>query len=670
MAKQEWPPVKKVAGNTADGKADPQNSRQDYYREIAAKEDEEKAKRVKAMSDRQHEADEAETTRTAAAATDLLSDAVIKGRRGIPKISEGTITEAEEPRKAEHTTGESRNLLRELVMRTVEMAGKVGGAAKEGFTKATDFLTSRTTELGNKLGGLLKQKTVEGAQAGKEKALKLAKYLNERIVTLGEQAPGLGKELGKNVLKTGEWYGKLPLKYKIGLSAALIGASVATGGAGTLVTILSAAKLGQRTLASAGVYAMVEGLMEKRYARQDMEAGRERRKWETWKKHGLAATATLAVFSGVPGYFLREGFTAVGGMHAVEWLGGALGIVPEHYTVPTTGGTASPPVEAAGRAPGAIASDVASAPTAEAAEETVAAVAAAPEVAEIASVTATPGQGYEYMMKQLVGKLPADFDKSSLPEGSDLRRLLDADPKSLGKVIHDLAIENKFYNPDGGTSVRIDLGSQMTVDADGDIFLGNTILADAGVPVTPPVPEFHIAPAEPAGNAAVPESLGENAPPPPHTGSYEQPVPTAQPEASAPQTEAPAPVHEAPTAHAEATDVPSTSSSETSSLVGEVGPHVFKNDFGTIVDPDVTHAYQGPNGVVFFGGDKSLDALAQDFAQQHRVPVSVDKSFSFLGIKFTRTLQFIPTDSGPPAMVPNSNSLLAVDPSTFTKRID
>ncbi|MEK7114056.1 MAG: hypothetical protein AAB850_00700, partial [Patescibacteria group bacterium] len=103
------------------------------------------------------------------------------------------------------------------------------------------------------------------------------------------------------------------------------------------------------------------------------------------------------------------------------------------------------------------------------------------------TVEATPGKGYEYMMKRVLEQLQEkNLDPSNYAEGSDMRRLLEADANSIDKVVHQIASdpEHHFYNADG-TSVRIGLGSQMSVNAEGNIQLGEAVKAPEGAPVTP-----------------------------------------------------------------------------------------------------------------------------------------------------------------------------------------
>ena len=102
------------------------------------------------------------------------------------------------------------------------------------------------------------------------------------------------------------------------------------------------------------------------------------------------------------------------------------------------------------------------------------------------SIDATPGHGYEWMMKRLWEQLPEGFDTSEFTEGSDIHKLLSADAQSIDKVVHQIASDpgHGFFNPDG-TSVRIDLNSHMTINAEGNIQVGDVVKAPEGAPTTP-----------------------------------------------------------------------------------------------------------------------------------------------------------------------------------------
>ena len=161
--------------------------------------------------------------------------------------------------------------------------------------------------------------------------------LNRRAGELDAKAKEYGIKFENFVRNIGEDYRKLPLKYKIGVAGALLGLNIATGGASTLVTLLtSTAMLGQRALGSAATYALLDGLLEKKLARKEKERGSERTKSEKLRKRGLSAAAALAVFTGLPGYAVKEGFDAIGGGGMLKALGALMGISPATTELPPT----------------------------------------------------------------------------------------------------------------------------------------------------------------------------------------------------------------------------------------------------------------------------------------------------------------------------------------------
>ena len=118
------------------------------------------------------------------------------------------------------------------------------------------------------------------------------------------------------------------------------------------------------------------------------------------------------------------------------------------------------------------------------------AVSASVPAPEMPSVIATPGHGYEYMTKRLWEQLQErHLDPGRYPQGSDIRRLLEANAGSIDKVAHQIAADPQhgFFHPDG-TSVLIDPNAHMTIDAAGQIHISdsiNAVRAPEGVPVTP-----------------------------------------------------------------------------------------------------------------------------------------------------------------------------------------
>jgi len=179
----------------------------------------------------------------------------------------------------------------------------------------------------------------------------------------------------------------------------------------------------------------------------------------------------------------------------------------------------------------------------------------APEV-PLAVIPATPGHGYEYMLKQMWGELQTqNLNPENYPEGSDIRRLIETAPKDIDTIVHKIAGDptHGFFKLDG-TSVRIDLGSHMTIGNDGQVVLvtpGNEtfIQAPEGSPVTPPYPPEAIETRPPPPEvreminnaAASPESsMLEPRPEPPPPAPPSSDVHVSDTLATAPETTAPA----------------------------------------------------------------------------------------------------------------------------------
>ncbi|MCR4275887.1 MAG: hypothetical protein NUV90_00685 [Candidatus Parcubacteria bacterium] len=518
------------------------------------------------------------------------------------------------------------------------------------------------------------RKLIEGAAGKTKEKIEWWKSAEEGLIRRNAELDAQLEKIGgveKGFRWLGEKYNKLGWKSKLAVGASLgLGAAFTAGVSMPIAFACMSGIAAQRVAGLATMYLKFE-----KNSHED--------KWGKEK-----AMLKAGVYTVLMGLAIKEAIEYASGTelaHAAQvkiegWLGAMLGHesttaatnegvgaaapTPEHPAIPV-GHQASADVQTAahpvatGEAPAA---------------EVVAEV--APATPEIASIEAKAGDGYERMLQHL-WEQSKGLDPNKFPEGSDIRRLIEANPKSIGAEIHRLATDNEFFKGNG-TNVRIDIGDKMTVDAKGNIWLGEDILAPEGAPVTPAFhPEAPVAPVAEPLSSVTPAEAAE--------GIVIKEIPAAEPfkpaepfispteEASLdvahaqdiPQQEidvANAPVHEAPSVQTPAEPV-------TTSGGIELGPHGYMNSHGTPINPDGAHAYQSPKGVVFFGSDKSLDALAQDFAQEHRVPVSVDKSFSILGMKFTRIVQFMPTESGHPMMVPITDPSVGIDPKTFTKLI-
>ncbi len=134
-----------------------------------------------------------------------------------------------------------------------------------------------------------------------------------------------------------------------------------------------------------------------------------------------------------------------------------------------------------------------------------------PEATEVASVHATKGKGYEYMLKSLVRDLQVrtDLDIRNFPEGSDIRRLLEVDPTQIDAELHKIAAENHYFDQGSERSVLIKPESVMSVDANGDIWVdGEPIFAADDAKTTPP---YHPSPKVSIEAAPSPEVSAESA---------------------------------------------------------------------------------------------------------------------------------------------------------------
>lgn len=340
---------------------------------------------------------------------------------------------------------------------------------------------------------------IEGAKEKigmSERGERMKAYLAERSRTLGEKAKEYGANPEKLIRDVGEQYNKLSFKQKLLFGFGAGAGATIFAGVSTPLTLLFAGGLGiQRAGGMASMYLKFEKHL------QDTVEGKSkgilgRQEWYqnifmgSSEKQRKIMAAVMSV-----------GYTA--GMSAA--IGGTIKLASEsqygeavhdwlrhHY----------PFGEAGASLTGTAATDAAPAPVptesaAGAEGPRIAAAAVAGEAAGAAvpsgisiDVEATPGHGYEYMMKRVWDGLQdlkeQGLDPNKYPEGSAARQLFDADPKSIDEVVHRIAADpaRGFFNADG-TSVRIDLGSHMTVGADGEIHLNEIIKAPTGAPVTP-----------------------------------------------------------------------------------------------------------------------------------------------------------------------------------------
>ncbi len=320
-----------------------------------------------------------------------------------------------------------------------------------------------------------------------ERFSKSKNYLNERAKEIDAQAEMSGLE--KAFRRMGENYNKLTLVHKLGIGVAL--------GAGAVVSVASFAPVMALGFGAAlGVqraYGLGGAFVSREKALQAKKVG------ESEQLLSVKESAMLGAML----YTIGMSFAIKGGVElaneygvverAREWFGGMFG---EHQAVREISAPEAPAVEVVVPPPEPPPAPI------------------APGMPSI-SVEATRGRGYEYMMKRVWEQLQEKgLDANQYVEGSDIRRLLEADAQSIDKVVHQIAgdPEHGFFNPDG-TSVRIDMDLPMTINTDGNIRLGDAVKAPEGAPVTPiyhpetsvPDAETPVAPAVSAQEVALPK---------------------------------------------------------------------------------------------------------------------------------------------------------------------
>ncbi len=371
----------------------------------------------------------------------------------------------------------------------------------EGERIETPVGKSEVAKLREKLRGLV-GKVVEGTKVAKEavseRFTKSKNYLNQRAKDLDAQMGQMGGV--ERMFRTmGENYNKLSFIQKLGIGTFLGAGAVLTAGASVVAMpyIFTGLLAGQRAYGMASMFLQQEkALQEKRVGESGQAISMKER-----------AMLSAALYTVGMGYAIKEGIEVANELGVVErtreWLGNYFG---HHPVAPTAAAPrpAAPEVPAGQERFGddygsnyeamqAAHPEYQSASGAAIPPSAVEAVAPAVEV-EMPSVGATAGRGYEWMAKRLWEQLqekPLDLQTlHNLPPDSDIHKLLAADAATIDKVVHQIAAnsERGFFKPDG-TSVRIDLGSQMTINAEGNIQLGEVVKAPEGAKVTPVYPQ-------------------------------------------------------------------------------------------------------------------------------------------------------------------------------------
>jgi len=274
----------------------------------------------------------------------------------------------------------------------------------------------------------------------------------------------------------GEKYNKVPMKAKVAIGATLFaGAFLPFSPAIMAVSIGTMAA--QRVLGGLGMFVHFEDRIMAGQKPEE-EGGMTKR-----ERQAMAALGSLG-YSMATGYALRQG---------IHWAGEAFNSdTVQHWLAGMWPHDAAPAID-----PHSVMSG--HPPIESPIEVMSAAPISEPEIPTVVA-EASPGHGYEYMMKRLWEQLQdKHLDPSQYSADSDLHKILTADASSIDKVVHQIATQHDFYNPDG-TSVLIQPDAHMSFGSGGEIHLGDHLNSDMvqapeGADVTQPYnPEAHVAP--------------------------------------------------------------------------------------------------------------------------------------------------------------------------------
>ena len=451
------------------------------------------------------------------------------------------------------------------------------------------------------------------------------KSSDEHFIRRNKELDAQAEKIGgvESLFRTmGEKYNKLGWKTKLAVGAGLGLGAALTAGTGAIAIPL-ALIAGQRIAGLSTMYLK-------------FEKNSHQEKWGKEK-----AMLKAGIYTVLMGVAIKEAIEIASGTelaHAAQakvegWLGSMMG----H--------TAAPPAELPKevnmpqRAPDIPPASVESGAATVAANEGISVAASVPEMP---SVEASAGHGYEWMMKRVWEQLQdKHLDPNNYAEGSDIRQLLEADPQSIDKIVHQIASnpDHNFFKPDG-TSVRIDISSHLSINAEGQLEINGATTAPAEAPVTPayhpetpsPAVSTETPPGPPVGIAGT----GDNPFEPPKP-SVESPVP----ETSKPSAEVPNPPAQEITSQSSVEKVDVTNNPE---LVSQ--PHtetvpvpvpaeqaaVLINESGLKIPTAEPHLYEGPDGKSIFAFGGTSDGRAD-----------VIKEYL---LKNPKEVVFIPSDQG------------------------
>lgn len=360
------------------------------------------------------------------------------------------------------------------------------GTHAEHETRLKEVVQKLTAE--TEAGGLA-EKLTPAAPIAERMADGLAERKRELDGALEKKAERLAEKIGEAYNKLSPW-----TKIVIG-GALVVGAAGTAGIAWPLTSLFGGLLATQRAAGMFGMFVNIEKhLQETREGKESKgRVGKffANREWyqklakssEGGRKNTAAALAMGWTFgmSAAVIYGVKE-LSQTEFAHAMQdkvrdWLGNLMG----HDT---SGAPAAPDTHAT--MPGAAAP--------------------APAAAEMPSVGATGGKGYEYMAKRLWEQLQdKGLEANKFAEGSDIRRLLEAKPDGINKLVHELADKHGFFNANE-TNVLIRPDARLTINpATGELSFGDAIhgnMVDATealrAHVTPPFRPEAIAPAAPA----------------------------------------------------------------------------------------------------------------------------------------------------------------------------
>lgn len=337
------------------------------------------------------------------------------------------------------------------------------------------------------------KKTLAGAKEKVDWWKSSSEQLIRRSKELDAQAEKVGG-LENAFRKLGEQYNKLGWKSKLAVGLGLgLGAGISMAAVSLPGIIAFTAGIGaQRAAGLATMYL--------KYEKAAIEKGKDKesRFWKE-KQFAKAALYTAGMTAGMA-YAVKEISETEFAQRAAQWLKEQypFGSSPD-ATLSGEATSVKPPVEGpplSVAVPSTPEASIAEPAASVAGEGTV-----VPEPAlESLSVGATKGYGYEYMAKRLWEDLQTKgLDPNNFDDKSDIHALLKATPETINKVVHELAIKNEFFKPDGA-SVRIDMDSTLSFNNEGALALNGSVSATENALMTPPYPQT------PLASAAAPEA--------------------------------------------------------------------------------------------------------------------------------------------------------------------